>query len=152
MVPFGDISDGRRPVYPREYTYQLIFSPVVKSSGAVHFGLWSCWKGAGRPRLFLEVRITISPGVGCFFFLCFGSLLIFVGQRNFPLGFLLMFFYFFSSMNVGLNFPLGLLNNLPGVAQFVWYCFDFITIFVVNPLFKLFGTVLQGKSFSFWLL
>ena len=92
MVTFGDISDGRRPVYPREYTYQLIFSPVVKSSGAVHFGLWSCWKGAGRPRLFLEVRITISPGVGCFFFLCFGSLLIFVGQRNFPLGFLLMFF------------------------------------------------------------
>ena len=92
MVTFGDISDGRRPVYPREYTYQLIFSPVVKSSGAVDFGLWSYWKGAGRPRLCLEVRITISPGVGCFFFLCFGSLLIFVGQRNFPLGFLLMFF------------------------------------------------------------
>ena len=101
MVTFGDISDGRRPVFPREYTYQLIFSPVVKSSGAVHFGLWSCWKGAGRPRLFLEVRITISPGVGCVFFLCFGSLLIFVGQRNFPLGFLLMFFYFCSGLNVG---------------------------------------------------
>ena len=114
MVTFGDISDGRRPVYPREYTYQLIFSPVVKSSGAVHFGLWSCWKGAGRPRLFLEVRITISPGVGCFFFLCFGSLLIFVGQRNFPLGFLLMFFLLLQQLQCWLECSFRTTEQSPG--------------------------------------